>query len=82
MGLRRVSLGRDTGSRPRGRRPTPASACRTRWAWTRVTYTLTSACTGRTGIFWHFMLQSRWCGLTILTGPDHTYQERRINGVV
>ncbi len=31
---------------------------------------------------WHFMLQSRWCGHTILTGPDHTYQERRSNGVV
>ncbi len=25
--------------------------------------------------FWHFMLHARWCGHTILTGPDHTYQE-------
>ncbi len=33
-------------------------------------------------IFWHFMLQSKWCGHTILTGPDHTYQERRMNRVV
>ncbi len=31
-----------------------------------------------TRIFWAFcVIRSRWCGHTILTGPVHTYQEKR-----
>ncbi len=63
--------------------PTGHHEFKVRWAHAATYHTSVTGARSdyqwaRPFIFWHFMLQSRWCGHTILTGPDHTDQERRI----